>query len=294
MLTDSVFTSLNAHLDFIQATASSTLPAAATVKCFGIDDGTIINNDGSPGGVLYKAVRAYVDQDCANNEECDIAQVYGWPMNSWCVGNVKDMSSLFIEMWTFNENISDWDTSSVTNMYAMFRYATSFNGDVSNFDTSSVTDMHGMFYVATSFNRDVSNFDTSSVTNMNGMFFGASSFNGDVSNFDTSSVTYMIQMFAYATSFNGDVSNFDTSSVTEMRNMFEGATSFNKDLCSWQDSFPYTREVVGIFTNSNCTYQDTPNETQKGPFCASDCQSSQVVSCGIFFFMMSMISFFTK
>ena len=104
------------------------------------------------------------------------------------------------------------------------------------------------------------------------MFYGASSFNGDVSNFDTSSVTDMNGMFYYATSFNSDVSNFDISSVTSMWRMLYGATSFNKDLCSWQDSFPYTREVGDIFTNSNCTYQDTPNETQKGPFCASDCQ----------------------
>lgn len=240
------------------------------MKCFGIDDGTIINNDGSPGGVLYNAVRAYVDQDCANNEECDIAQVYGWPMNSWCVGNVKDMAWLFefLDMRTFNEDISGWDTSSVTNMYAMFRYATSFNGDVSNFDTSSVTSMGYMFEKAISFNQDLSNFDTSSVTDMDGMF-------------------------AFAPSFNGDVSNFDISSVTSMWRMLYGATSFNKDLCSWQDSFPYTK-ADGIFANSNCTYQDTPDKTQNGPFCASDCQSSQVVSCGIFFFMMSMISFFTK
>jgi len=53
--------------------------------------------------------------------------------------------------------------------------------------------------------------------------------------------------------------------------MFWGASSFNQDLCSWRDSFPYT-EAKDIFIDSNCTYQDTPDETQKGPFCASDCQ----------------------
>jgi len=54
--------------------------------------------------------------------------------------------------------------------------------------------------------------------------------------------------------------------------MFKDATSFNQNLCSWQDSFPYTAYIDSIFTNSNCTYQDTPDETQNGPFCASDCQ----------------------
>jgi len=66
-----------------------------------------------------------------------------------------------------------------------------------------------------------------------------------------------------------------------MRYMFYAATSFNMDLCAWQDNFLYTN-ATGIFTNSDCAFQDTPIEVQKGPFCASDCQSSQVVSCGIF------------
>jgi len=56
-----------------------------------------------------------------------------------------------------------------------------------------------------------------------------------------------------------------------MTEMFYGATSFNQDLCTWRDSFPYTK-AGNIFFDSNCTYQDTPNATQKGPFCASDCQ----------------------
>jgi len=55
--------------------------------------------------------------------------------------------------------------------------------------------------------------------------------------------------------------------------MFEGASSFNQDLCAWQDSFPYNdADNIDIFTGSGCTYQDTPNETLKGPFCAFDCQ----------------------
>jgi len=55
--------------------------------------------------------------------------------------------------------------------------------------------------------------------------------------------------------------------------MFASASSFNQDLCSWQDSFPYATAIArNIFTNSGCTYQKTPQEAQKGPFCASDCQ----------------------
>ena len=70
--------------------------------------------------------------------------------------------------------------------------------------------------------------------------------------------------------------------------MFQYATSFNMDLCSWRDNFPYTDTAnsfwgSSVFIDSGCTYQDAPNEVQKGPFCASDCQSSQVVSCKYFF-----------
>jgi len=74
-----------------------------------------------------------------------------------------------------------------------------------------------------------------------------------------------------------------------MTEMFDSATSFSKGLCLWQDSFPYTN-ADDIFLYSGCTYQEKPNETQKGPFCASDCHSSQVVSCSIFFFSHSRVS----
>jgi len=57
-----------------------------------------------------------------------------------------------------------------------------------------------------------------------------------------------------------------------MSSMFWDATSFNQDLCAWRDSFPYSVFNDNVFADSGCTYQDTPNEVQKGPFCASTCQ----------------------
>ena len=200
--------------------------AAAGNQCFGADDG------GGLYGILYNAVREYMSQDCANNKNCAVAQTYGWPMNSWCVGDVTDMHSLFSTnpwvsydiMATFNEDISGWDTSSVTEMYDMFGYAPLFNGDLSAWDTSSVENMYAMF--------------------------------------------------ANATSFNGDLSSWDISSATNMLEMFYGATSFNQDLCAWRDKFPYDPwdlSAAYIFEESGCTFTDTPQEDQKGPFCASDC-----------------------
>ena len=159
------------------------LLAAAANQCFGADDG-------GPDGILFLAVRDYVSQDCANNNNCTVAQTYGWPMNSWCVGNVTDMSYLFSymssdmsysplskEMDTFNEDISGWDTSSVIDMSGIFRGSASFNGDLSLWKTSNVDNMGSMFNGATSFNGNISSWDTSNVIYISGMFNGATSFN---------------------------------------------------------------------------------------------------------------------
>ena len=111
---------------------------------------------------------------------------------------------------------------------------------------------------------------------MDNLFNGATSFNGNLSAWNTSCVTDMYGMFEGATSFNGDLASWNTSSVTDMETMFYGATSFNQDLCAWRDAFPYYN-ADDIFANSGCTYQDQPQEDQKGPFCASDCTVSTSV-----------------
>ena len=92
----------------------------------------------------------------------------------------------------------------------------------------------------------------------------------------------MERMFDGATSFNSDVSSWDIGSVTNLNDMFQGATSFNQNLCAWGETFPYNPEYSGfeynvvndMFLDSGCTYQDTPQEDTKGPFCASDCSAS--------------------
>jgi surface protein len=102
---------------------------------------------------------------------------FGWPIGSWCVRKVTDMSELFKDLSAFNEDISGWDVGQVTTMQGMFSGASSFNGNISSWDTSAVTDMSRMFREASSFNRDLSSWNTSSVTTMSFMLKGASSFN---------------------------------------------------------------------------------------------------------------------
>ena len=69
---------------------------------------------------------------------------------------VTDMSHMFGQDTSFNQNINNWDTSQVTDMSFMFYKAYSFNQDITYWDTSKVFDMGYMFYNATSFNQDLS------------------------------------------------------------------------------------------------------------------------------------------
>lgn len=153
--------------------------------------------------------------------------------NTWNVSAITDMSELFRNNDTFNEDISNWDTSNVTNMENMFFGAESFNMNIGNWDTSKVTDMRFMFNTAISFNQGISSWDTSNVTNMQHMFDTATTFNQDIGGWDTSNVTNMISMFDTATSFNQDIGSWDTSDVDRMGSMFDGATSFNQDISNW-------------------------------------------------------------
>ena len=141
-------------------------------------------------------------------------------------GTITNMSHMFEDALSFNQDIGQWDTSSVTDMSLMFSGTFSFNQDIGGWDVSSVEDMLAMFGSAFSFNQDISQWDTSSVIYMQAMFLNASSFDQDIGGWDTSSVTDMSSMFR-DTSFDQNIGDWDTSSVTNMRRMFYEASSFN-------------------------------------------------------------------
>ena len=156
-------------------------------------------------------------------------------ISNWNVSSVTDMEYMFFNAEAFNQPLNDWVVSSVTNMERMFESADIFNQDISNWNVSNVTTMRKMFQSATSFNQAVNDWDVSSVTNMVYMFMFAGAFNQDLNDWNVSSVTNMVYMFMLS-AFNQDLNDWNVSSVTNMSNMFRDANSFNQDISNWDVS----------------------------------------------------------
>jgi len=170
------------------------------------------------------------------------------------LSSVANMSYMFQNASSLNQDISSWDVSSVTSMSGMFTGTSSFNQPLDNWNVSNVTDMGGMFSNATSFNQSLNSWDVSHVTNMSGMLAGTSSFNQSLDNWNVSNVTYMSNMFAGASSFNQDISSWDVSKVTSMSHIFQYATSFNKPLNSWNIS--NVTDMIYMFYDATSFNQD--------------------------------------
>ena len=190
----------------------------------GLATSTYFNKTGITNNNIDSALAAY------NNAPGDDATAFGH-ISTWDVSDVTDMSELFKDNASFNEDISNWDVSKVTNMEKMFEF-TPFNQDIGSWDVSNVTNMAGMFLSANVFNQDISSWNVSNVTNMGGMFYTLSTnvFNQDIGSWDVSNVTDMSSMFFSATAFNQDIGSWDVSNVTDMGGMFNGATAFNQDI----------------------------------------------------------------
>ena len=110
-------------------------------------------------------------------------------INTWDVSQVTDMSELFEDKTTFNDDISNWDVSNVTNMDLMFANATAFNQNIGTWNVSSVTAMYQMFINATSFNGPINNWNVSNVTDMREMFSFASAFQQPLNLWELDSLT---------------------------------------------------------------------------------------------------------
>lgn len=195
-----------------------------------------------------------------------------------CTTAIEDMSHLFENETSFNQDISTWDVSNVTDMSYMFYVDfnvdppySSFNADLSVWDVSNVTDMSHMFECARVFNADIGVWDVSNVTDMSYMFSRAVDFNQDISMWNVSNVTNMSYMFKMAMAiywfnneFNAPLNNWDVSNVINMSHMFEDCNRFNQQLDNWDVSnvsdMSYMFYSTGDF-NQNISMWNVSNVT---------------------------------
>jgi surface protein len=157
-------------------------------------------------------------------------------INTWNTAAVTNMSAMFDNATSFNQDIGSWNTAAVTNMSGMFNNATAFNQNIGSWNTGSVTSMSAMFYGAVSFNQNIGNWNTAAVRTMNHMFGFATVFNQNIGSWNTSSVTTMSTMFINATAFNQNIGSWNTGAVTDMSFMFRGAINFNQNIGGWNTS----------------------------------------------------------
>ena len=164
------------------------------------------------------------------------ATSFNQDIGDWNVSMVSNMSNMFSSASAFNQDIGDWNVSMVSNMSNMFFIATSFNQNIGDWNVSNVRDMKSMFSGAFAFNQDIGDWNVSNVRDMESIFYRAFAFNQDLSGWNVSSVTNMSSMFYDARSFNQDIGDWNVSSVTNMSSMFYSITSFNGDLGDWNVS----------------------------------------------------------
>jgi surface protein len=116
------------------------------------------------------------------------------PIGEWVVKRVTDMSELFKNRSTFNEDINNWNVSNVTNMFKMFSGCTAFNQPLDEWNVRKVENMQEMFLGCREFDQPLFK-NVKNVEQMFGMFSGCVEFNQDLSKWNISNVKDMGHMF---------------------------------------------------------------------------------------------------
>ena len=128
-----------------------------------------------------RELRDAVDAWCENKRVA--IRKYG-DIKYWDTSKITDMSELFSNKKTFDDNISLWDVSNVKNMSLMFRGAKSFNQPIGSWNVFNVKNMKFMFCEASSFNQPIGDWNVFNVANMSFMFYKAKSFDQNLDNWN--------------------------------------------------------------------------------------------------------------
>ncbi len=142
-------------------------PIAPVVPIVPVAPHVTTSNKPSPNIKRTNAdIRTAVNLWTTNRVEA--AKQYGH-ISNWDTSSVTNMSRLFENKQTFNDDISRWDVSNVTNMRSMFDHARSFNQPIGGWNVSNVTDVHRMFYSANKFNQPLESWDLPKLSPMSDM-----------------------------------------------------------------------------------------------------------------------------
>ena len=110
------------------------------------------------------------------------------------------MGSTFLNATSFNGDLSSWEVGQVNDMSRMFlcEDASSFNGDLTRWEVGQVLNMDMMFCGADSFNGDLSNWEVGQVQSMKFMFRSASAFTHQLGGAWSTSTADKDRMFLYS------------------------------------------------------------------------------------------------
>ena len=178
------------------------------------ESGLMVHTYDTAGTYVIKFYGDYPRLKVSDLDRLKLKSVDNWGDQEW-----DYMAGFFFNCENLVVNATDIpNTSNVLNMTRMFYNATSFNQDINGWDVSKVTNMNHMFYNATNFNQDLGNWDVGNVLYMESMFNNATNFNQDIGGWDVSNVFHMKKMFYNATNFNQDLGDWHTSNVVECAN----------------------------------------------------------------------------
>jgi surface protein len=186
-------------------------------------------------------------------------------LESWSTVGVTNMSRMFIDNATFNQDLNGWDTSSVTTFFGCFKGCAALDQNFDAWNVSAATDMTTMFRDCTKLGEttearmfvvtaattslwltfsgcpfmnspEISSWAVDNVSDFRDTFRSCSAFDQNISGWDVASATTFANMFNGCLAFNQDISAWNVSSATTFADMFHDAVAFNQDISTWDVS----------------------------------------------------------
>jgi hypothetical protein len=184
-------------------------------------------------------------------------------ISEWDTSTVTDMSNLFANQSTFNDDISRWNTSNVQNMNSMLMSASAFNADISQWNTCRVTNMDNMFLNAIGFNQDLSLWPVQMIPSIPINFANGSSITkfpnwGHLSPITQQNISIAVDLWfsnqATTVLTYGPISEWDTSAVTDMSGLFANKSIVLTSLNIGEEFFTFNN--ISQWNTSKVTNMD--------------------------------------